>query len=248
MSKVSKPKKQPKSVKTRKGHQSSTNIVNAALELIRERGYEETTMRAIADKAGVSLGNAYHYYPSKAHLVQAFYHRLHDEQVAASRPILEAEASLKARLLKVMRMKIERLGPYHEFAGALFKTAADPKSPLNPFGDESDPVRSDSVGLFEEIVTTSKTRVPKDLAAELPYLLWLYNMGIVLFWIHDSSPKQRRTYRLIEQTVELLDKLISLASSPLMLPVRKRALRLVGELRDDIRADSLLDSAETATT
>jgi len=124
MGKVSKPKKQPKSVKTRKGHQSSTNIVNAALELIRERGYEETTMRAIADKAGVSLGNAYHYYPSKAHLVQAFYHRLHDEQVAASRPILEAESSLKARLLEVMRMKIERLAPYHEFAGALFKTAA----------------------------------------------------------------------------------------------------------------------------
>jgi hypothetical protein len=109
-------------------------------------------------------------------------------------------------------------------------------------------VRSDSVGLFEEIVTTSKTRVPRDLAAELPYLLWLYNMGIVLFWIHDSSPKQRRTYRLIEQTVELLDKLISLASSPLMLPVRKRALRLIADLRDDIRADSLIDSAETATT
>ena len=248
MSKVSKPGKPPKPVKTRKGHQSSRNIVNAALELIRERGYEETTMRAIAEKAGVSLGNAYHYYPSKAHLVQAFYHRLHDEQVAGARPILEAESSLKGRLLEVMRLKIAGLAPYHEFAGALFKTAADPKSPLNPFADESDSVRSDSIGLFEEIVTTSKTRVPKDLAAELPYLLWLYNMGIVLFWIHDSSPKQRRTYRLIEQTVELLDKLISLASSPLMLPVRKRALRLITDLRDDIRADSLMDSAETATT
>jgi AcrR family transcriptional regulator len=247
MSKESKPKKRPKSVKTRKGHQSSTNIVNAALDLIRERGYEETTMRAIAEKAGVSLGNAYHYYPSKAHLIQAFYHRLHDEQVAASRPILEAESSLKARLLEVMRMKIAKLEPYHQFAGALFKTAADPKSPLNPFGDEADAVRSDSIGLFDEIVTTSKARVPKDLAAELPYLLWLYNMGIVLFWIHDSSPKQSRTYRLIVQTVELLDKLISLASNPLMSPVRKKALRLVAELRDDIRRDTLTE-AEMVTT
>ena len=30
----------------------------------------------------------------------------------------------------------------------------------------------------------------------MPYLLWLYHMGVILFWIHDSSPKHRRTYRL----------------------------------------------------
>jgi hypothetical protein len=57
-------------------------------------------------------------------------------------------------------------------------------------------------------------------------------MGIILFWIHDASPQRRRTYRLIDQTVDLLDKLISLASNPLMRPVRKRALKLVAELRD----------------
>ena len=57
-------------------------------------------------------------------------------------------------------------------------------------------------------------------------------MGIILFWIHDSSPKSVRTYRLIDQTGELLDKLLSLASNPLMRPVRKRALRLVSELRE----------------
>jgi hypothetical protein len=59
-------------------------------------------------------------------------------------------------------------------------------------------------------------------------------MGIILFWIHDSSRKQARTYRLIDQTVDLLDKLISLASNPLMRPVRKKALRLVAELRDEL--------------
>jgi hypothetical protein len=70
------------------------------------------------------------------------------------------------------------------------------------------------------------------LRAELPYLLWLYHMGIILFWIHDSSTRRARTLRLIDQTVDLLDKLISLASNPLMRPVRKRALKLVAELRD----------------
>ena len=132
----------------------------------------------------------------------------------------------------MIRLKIDTLEPYHEFAGVLFQTAADPQSPLNPFAHASAPVRRDSIKLFEELVAGSKARVPADLRAELPYLLWLYHMGIILFWIHDSSRKQIRTYRLIDQTVDLLDRLISLASNPLMRPVRKRALRLVSEVRD----------------
>jgi hypothetical protein len=63
-------------------------------------------------------------------------------------------------------------------------------------------------------------------------------MGIILFWIHDTSRKRARTYRLIDQTVDLLDKLISMASNPLMQPVRKKALKLVTELRDDLTPDS----------
>src|SRR5437762_13676662 len=221
-----------KSTRTAKGEQTKALILNSALDLLREHGYEETTMRAIAKKAGVSLGNAYHYFGSKEHMIQAFYHRLHEAHLAAIRPALERETTFKARLLAVMRLKISTLEPYHEFAGVLFKTAADPHSPLNPFADDSAPTRRDSIKLFEDLVGDTKARIPADLRAELPYLLWLYHMGSILFWIHDSSPKRARTYRLIEQTVDLLDKLISLASNPLMRPVRKRALKLVSELRE----------------
>lgn len=220
------------STKTPKGEQTKALILNSALELLRDLGYEKTTMRAIARKAGVSLGNAYHYFGSKDHLIQAFYHRTHEEHLAASIPVLEKESSLKSRLLSVMQLKISTLEPYHQFAGVLFKTAADPYSPLNPFAHDSAPTRTDSIRLFEDLVAGSKARIPGDLRAELPYLLWLYHMGIILFWIHDSSPKRARTYLLIDRTIDLLDKLISLASNPLLRPVRKRALRLVSELRD----------------
>jgi len=218
--------------KTPKGEQTRTLILDTALDLLAERGYEKTTMRAIAENAGVSLGNAYHYFESKEHLIQAFYHRTHEEHVAASQPIFEKEKNLKARLLAILRLKIQTLEPYHEFAGALFKTAANPTSPLNPFSDESDPVRHESIELFAQVVDGSNTSVPKDLRAELPYLLWVYHMGITLFWIHDRSPKNRRTYRLVDHTVDLVTKLITLASNPLMRPLRKQALKLVDELRD----------------
>jgi len=231
--------------KTAKGEQTKALILSTALEMLHERGYEATTMRAIAEKAGVSLGNAYHYFGSKDHLIQAFYHRTHEDHLRASLPALQKESSMKARLLSVMRLKIEILEPYHEFAGVLFQTAADPHSPLNPFAPTAAPVRRDSIKLFEQLVEQTKARIPNDLRAELPYLLWLYHMGIILFWIHDTSRKRARTYRLIEQTVDLLDKLISLASNPLMRPVRKKALRLVIELREDLTPGSSDEETES---
>ena len=224
--------KKSTTTKTAKGEQTKELILTTALEILHERGYAQTTMRAIAQQAGVSLGNAYHYFGSKDHLIQAFYHDLHEDHLRASLPSLQKESSLKGRLLSVMRLKIDTLEPYHEFAGVLFQTAADPHSPLNPFAHASASVRRDSIKLFEQVVAQTKARIPTDLRAELPYLLWLYHMGLILFWIHDSSRKRARTYHLIDQTVDLLDKLISLASKPFMRPGRKRALKLVAELRE----------------
>ena len=221
-------------VKTDKGQQTRAAIHKAALELFRERGYEDTTMRVIADRAGVALGNAYYYFHSKEHLIQAFYGQTHQEHVTACDSILAQERDLKPRLLAVMRAKIATLEPYHQFAGKLFKTAADPQSPLNPFSKESDPVRQQSITLFESVVSGSTTRVPKDLMEELPFMLWLYHMGIILFWIHDSSARRARTYRLVDRSVDIIARLIGLASNPLMKPLRRSALRLMSELRQDV--------------
>jgi AcrR family transcriptional regulator len=220
------------SAKTNKGEQTRAVILETALEIFRERGYEETTMRALAERAGVSLGNAYHYFRSKEQLIQAFYSRTHEEHVAHCAKLLEHERDLKTRLLEVMRAKISTIEPYHQFAGVLFKTAADPKSHLNPFSPESSPVREESVALFAEVINGSDARVHKELRAELPYMLWLYHMGIILFWIHDTSPKRRRTHRLVDITVDIVVKLINLASNPLMRPLRKGALNLMAELRE----------------
>src|ERR1041385_5929627 len=141
-----------KPTKTAKGEQTRALILNTALDLLQEHGYDKTTMRAIAKRAGVSLGNAYHYFDTKEHLIQAFYHRTHEEHLAATAPALAKHSDMKHRLLAVLRLKISTLAPYHEFAGVLFKTAADPRSPLNPFAHESEHVRRDSIKLFEDMV------------------------------------------------------------------------------------------------
>ena len=220
----------PETAKTVKGEQTRALIMETALGMFRERGYEQTTMRALAERAGVSLGNAYHYFSSKEHLIQAFYARTHEDHLRASAPVLEGEFDLKKRLLGVMRAKLETIEPYHQFAGVLFKTAADPGSPLNPFSGQSAPVREESTRLFAQLVNGSDARIHKDIRAELPGLLWLYHMGITLFWIHDSSPGRRRTHRLVEVTVDVIVRLIVLSSNPLMRPFRKAVRRIMFEL------------------
>jgi AcrR family transcriptional regulator len=221
-----------KEMVTDKGEQTRSRILQIALDMFCEQGYEKTTMRAIAERAGVALGNTYYYFRSKEQLIQAFYERIHQETFVACRPVLDKGRTLDARLLGVMRSMLAIIEPHHHLSGLLFKTAADPHSPLNPFSSESEVVREQSIALFKEVVRGSKDRVSADLKTELPSLLWLYHMGIVLFWIHDASLRHVRTDRLVDQTVKLVVKLVSLASLPLMGPLRKSVLRLLAEMRD----------------
>ncbi len=217
--------------KRRKGEETRAQILETALELFRERGYEETTMRAIAEAAGVAVGNTYYYFRSKEHLIQAFYERTHQEHLAASRKVLERERGLRERLLGVMQAKLDTIMPYHQFAGVLFKTAASPSSPLNPFSEESLPVRRQSTELFAEVLSGADTRLSAELMAELPNLLWIYHMGVILFWIHDTSPGCAKSYRLMERSVKLVLRLVSLFQFPLLRPFLRELLVLVAELR-----------------
>jgi AcrR family transcriptional regulator len=189
-------------------------------------------MRAIAERAGVALGSAYYYFSGKEQLIQAFYGRTHREHLVEVEEVLRTEHTLRDRLLGVMQAKLRTIEPYHRFSGILFRTAADPESPLNPFSEQSLPARREATEVFAEVVRGAENRkLPKDLAAELPELLWTYHMGIVLFWIHDRSPGRVRTWRLMERTVDLIDRLIGLSTLPLMGPLRKMVLSLLADLR-----------------
>lgn len=48
-----------------KAERSRRQVLNAALELFSHQGYRGTSVREIADAAGVSTGNVYHHFPDK---------------------------------------------------------------------------------------------------------------------------------------------------------------------------------------
>ena len=216
---------------TPRAEQTRAAIVEAALRLFREHGYEAATMRAIAREAGVSTGNAYYYFASKEELIQEFYLRSHAEHAAACRGMLDTEQDFASRLRGTLRNLIQVLNPYHSFAATFYKSAAEPTSPLSPFSKESTPARDASIALYREVTDGSSAKIDRELRAELPELLWLYSMGIVLFWVYDASPGCAKTYRLIDATVPLADRLISMSRMPVLRGTTREVVAIIREIR-----------------
>ncbi len=218
---------------TKKSDTTRAAILQAALDLFRSDGYEATTMRAIATRAGVSLGSAYYYFESKEHLVQGFYERIGIEQATALLPKLTGETSLEGRMLIFIETWIDVCEPYSSLAGKFFKFAAEPGSPLSPFSQESSPARQASIGIWTFIIEGSDAKMPAELRAELPELLWLAFMGIVLYWVHDVSPDSQRTRLLARRLVPMVVRALELSRLPL---VKSTVHDLVGLLHD-LRVD-----------
>jgi len=218
---------------TPKAEETRRRILTAALDLFQERGFAQTTMRDIARRADVATGAAYYYFPSKESIVMAFYWETHVAFDAAYPKRLAQSRDLAARIRTLIELKIQQFQPYREFLGALFRSAGDPASPLSPFSEETREIRDQSIGHFRSALEGSNVRTPPDLGRFLPYLLWLYQMGIVLFWIYDRSARQAKTGFLLEKTSALLAQAIKISSFRILKPMREAAVGVLARLVDD---------------
>lgn len=214
-----------------KAEQTRTTIRDAAIRLFLRDGYDGTTMRAIAQEAGVSVGNAYYYFASKEHLIQAYYDGLQVQHAEAAAAVLERERAFEPRLRGVLEAWLDVAASSHVFAGQFFKNAAEPTSPLSPFSPESAPAREASTDLYRRVVEGADLKLAPALRRELPELLWLMQMGVVLFWVHDQSPDQARSRALVRRTTPLVEKLVRLSRLPGLRGVVDDLIALLGEIR-----------------
>ncbi|MFG1645769.1 TetR family transcriptional regulator [Amycolatopsis sp. NPDC049252] len=213
-----------------KSEETRSLIVTTAMRLFTENGYDRTTMRAIAAEAGVSVGNAYYYFSSKEQLIQGFYDEIARLHLDAARALLTGEPRFAERLKAVLLCWLELAEPYHRFGTQFFVNAADPESPLSPFSDESSAARNASIELMREVVDGSDVKLDPELRAQLPELLWLFQMGVVLFWVHDRSAREKRSKMLVERSVPLLARLAALSRLRVFRPVSREIVDLIQDL------------------
>ena len=211
--------------KIKKSEETRGRILEAALSVFRARGFEQATMREIATEAGVATGAAYYYFDSKDALVMAFYERSHREMQTEIDRALEQAKTLEARLRAIISQKFTYFEPNRKLLSAL-TAHTDPEHPLSPFSKETATIREEDIAAFQRAADESGVKLPQSVSPYLARMLWMYQMGLILFWVYDRSAGQRKTMALYEKTLKMLIVTMKLAGIPLLRPLH----RLAGEL------------------
>ena len=198
-----KPRAEPKREATRK------RLLDRALKLFQQRGVDATTMRDIAKAAGLSLGAAYYYFPSKDALVFAYYedHQLQMEELAAA-----ATGDLRARLGVIFHGKLESIRTHRKMLAAIVQRLVDPGDPLSAFSRQTRAVRARSIAVFDDVL--AEAPLPAPIRALAAHALWLFMLATLLVYIHDTSPGEARTHGLVDEALDLAVPLLPLLATP----------------------------------
>lgn len=108
--------------------------------------------------------------------------------------MLEGDGDLTVRIRGVLLGWLDVAEPYHRFAAQFFKNAADPDSPLSPFSEDSAAARDAAISIHERCIAGADVKSDPELAPLLPQLMWLMQMGLVLFWVYDRSEGAERSH------------------------------------------------------
>jgi AcrR family transcriptional regulator len=209
-----------------KSQETRLQILQTALGLFRQRGLDDTTMRGIAEAADLSLGAAYYYFASKEAIIQAYYDEVqaeHNSRVSAA--LAQGRQSLLDRLRVAFHTKLDILQGDRKLLGALFRFAGQPEHPLSPLGAGTQRTRQESMATFS--LALGEEHLPDDVRATLPSALWALHTGILLYYIYDDSVEQKRTRNLVDGTLALLVRFLSLVKLPFLKPVRGGVLSLL---------------------
>ena len=214
----------PRPTRKPKGEETRDRIHAAALSLFRKHGFDATTMRDVAAAAEVALGAAYYYFPSKEALVLAYYERTQALSTAQAEAVFATSTDLRARLGATFHSRFDVLARDRKRLSALFRSIADPAAVASIFGEHTRTIREGSIALFDRALGSSPELAQLDADARqvLVIALWSLHMGMILYFIHDTSPKQQRTRALVDQSLDLVVTLLPLA--PGLFPVFGHAI------------------------
>ena len=196
------------------GEKTRALILEKALEIFREVGFEAATIRDIAKSAKVATGAAYYYFPSKEAIVAAYYDHVQETHETKVRELILGTTDLRERLGIVIHSKLDILRDDRKFLGALFRYAGEPDHPLSVFGKGAKGQRAHSVAIFREAIANAE--ITDELRQLLPWVLWMMHLGAILFFSYDESAEQRRTHALVNGVLDLVAQFLKLTTAPVI--------------------------------
>ena len=186
---------------TKHGETTRQKLYATAIRLIGERGYEQTTLREVADAAGVSVGLLYRYFPNKRAVMLALYDELSLAQLA--RADVMPGGAWRDRFLFTLETSLSVLQPHRRTLSALIPVMISTE-PDGLFGSATAFSRHRVQRVFQDAVVGAKDAPRGELAAALGRLLYLVHLAVILWWLLDRSPNQCATTALVALTKQIL--------------------------------------------
>jgi AcrR family transcriptional regulator len=202
----------PKTGTRRKQAKAETRrlILDAAYELFAKKGYEKTTMRALAAKAGVGLGTIFQHFPDKSALLLAAFNE--DLTNLAQ----EAFATLPQTNLREQAVHLVR--PIFEFYAARPQLAKEIlKEGLFLSGEAAQKLMAQEAalsqqmaGLIKQAIERGELRPDVDLV-RASSAFWAYYFFVLIMGLRTG---RFEAGQLTEQLMALLDQFLEGISLP----------------------------------
>lgn len=205
---------------TAQGAAAKQRLYDVAIALMARRGYETTTLRDVAKKAGVSVGLLYRYFPSKRAVIIALYDDLSADfaRLAADMP----PGRWRDRFIFTLEASLQVLEPHRMTLRALIPVlVGDPEEGL--FAESAAFSRLRVQSLFQEAVVGATDAPARALAESVGRLLYIVHLAVLLWWLLERTPGQRATRALVSL---IHDVLPSTALTLRLPPVRRFLMSL----------------------
>ena len=157
----------PTDPKQARSRQTKEKIVQAAILLFEERGYERTTSNDIATAAGVSVGSFYVYFTDKRQLLLSIFDRLADELYKNIFDGLKAEHLFDAELRPRIRQAVANTILDKQKHSGLHRVISELVLKDAEFAERRKAVMDRSVAKLQELISlASKAGLTWDIDAE----------------------------------------------------------------------------------
>jgi AcrR family transcriptional regulator len=187
-------------------------LLAIAARLFAEKGFKNTTVRDIADAAGILSGSLYHHFDSKESMVDEILSTFQAALFGEYEEILASDEDARTKLERAVRVSFEAIDQ-HPHEVAIYQNEADYLGTFDRFGylaDRNTQSRQVWVTLIEEGVRTRVLR--SDLDVTLTYRFIRDTVWVAVRWYR---PGRGHTHtEVADQYVRIL--LDGISSTPLI--------------------------------
>ncbi len=189
-------------VTAEKKRETRRRIVACARNLFIEKGFEQTTTRDIAERAGIAAGTMFNYFPTKEALAMTIVDEALDEAGAEFETRLRGDESLDEALFAHVAVGLRHLAPHHGYVGQVLETA------LSQFSggeacQQARQLRVDHLDTVAELISSRGAPAAVPPSAITMHLYWTLYLGVLSFWTADETPHREDTLVVLDQSMRL---------------------------------------------